>query len=156
MTNKFAVKIIFLTLFLDDYFLSIVSMINQSFSNKKRVNIWYQNAIHPSNQRTKFIGFTMQTYGFARLTRWCREIRKGVLEELINYSQLTDNWFCLIFDSFCLDKSSFLEEKRLWTMSPPSFKLFNYFLISSGSKVVWQVVKQFLHKVCYTRYEVLF
>ena len=39
----------------------------------------YQIASSASNQRTKFVGFTLQTYGFAPLTRWRRELQKGVL-----------------------------------------------------------------------------
>ena len=40
---------------------------NQRSSNTKRINMLYQIASGASNQRTKFVGFTMQMYEAAPL-----------------------------------------------------------------------------------------
>ena len=40
---------------------------NQKSSNKKCINMLYQIASGASNQRTKFVGFTMQMYDSAPL-----------------------------------------------------------------------------------------
>ena len=53
-------------------------MMSQSSGDKKHINMGYQIASGTSNQRAKFLGFTLQTYDFAPLTRWCRELQKGV------------------------------------------------------------------------------
>ena len=51
-----------------------------SSSNKNKTNMWYQIPISASNQRTKFVGFTLQTCDFiCPLTKWHFELRKGVL-----------------------------------------------------------------------------
>ena len=40
--------------------------------------MWNQTASSASNHRTKFVGFALQTCDFTPLTRWRRELRKGV------------------------------------------------------------------------------
>ena len=55
-------------------------MMNQWSSNEKRTNMWNQIVRSASNQGTKFVGFTLQTCDFAPLTRWRRELRKGVFK----------------------------------------------------------------------------
>ena len=61
--------------------ITFIFMLNQRSSNKKRTNMWYQIASGSLNQRTKVLGFTLQKYGFAPLTRWRRQLQKGVLEQ---------------------------------------------------------------------------
>ena len=58
-------------------------MMNQSSSNEKQTNMWYQIASSASNQRTKFVRFTLQTRDFAPLTRWHCELQKGIIWQLI-------------------------------------------------------------------------
>ena len=41
---------------------TFVFMVYQRSSNKKHINMWYQIASSASNQRAKFVGFTLQTY----------------------------------------------------------------------------------------------
>ena len=60
-------------------------MMNQRSSNEKQTNMCgtrMQVEVVPQTtrgqQRTKFIGFTLQTCDFAQLTRWHHELRKGV------------------------------------------------------------------------------
>ena len=60
-------------------------MMNQRSPNKKHIGLWYQIAIGASNQWAKFLGFTQQIYNFAPHTRWCCELRKGVLGVQTNY-----------------------------------------------------------------------
>ena len=77
---------------------------NQKYSNKKQVDLWYQLVIGASNERAEFLGFTQQTYYFARLTRWRHELQKGV--------------------SFRWNKNSFFT--RIFRMAVPYF---NYYII---------------------------
>ena len=63
-------------------------MMNQRSSNEKQTNMWYQIASSASNQRTKFVGFTLQTCDFAPPTRWRRELQKGVLYANIGKLQI--------------------------------------------------------------------
>ena len=59
--------------------MTFVYMMNQRSSNKTHINMWYKIARGASNQRANFVGITLHTYDFAPLTRWLRELRKGVL-----------------------------------------------------------------------------
>ena len=45
---------------------------------KKQTNKWHQIVSSASNQRTQFVGFTLQTRDFAPLTRWHRKLWKGI------------------------------------------------------------------------------
>ena len=60
LTVKFDVKYLFTTWFLET--ITFVFMMSQSSSDKKQ----------------DFVGFTLQTYNFAPLTRLCCKLRKGI------------------------------------------------------------------------------
>ena len=76
LTVKFDVKYLFTTWFLET--ITFVFMMSQSSSDKKHINMGYQITSGTSNQRAKFVGFTLQTYDFAPLTRLRCKLRKGV------------------------------------------------------------------------------
>ena len=89
--------------------LPIPMAVNQRSSNEKQTNMWYQIASSASNQRTKFVGFTLQIYDFAPLTRWHL------------------NWgFCYHFLSPFYVNSFILHTARLWNFLPTECFLLMY------------------------------
>ena len=76
LTVKFDVKYLFSQPSFQT--ITFVFMMNQRSSNKKQINMSYQIASGASNQRNKFVQFSLQTYKFAPRARWCREPQKVI------------------------------------------------------------------------------
>ena len=54
-------------------------LINQKSGDQSSINTWHQELHFIQNQKPTFQALTLKTYDFAPLTRWGRDLRKGVL-----------------------------------------------------------------------------
>ena len=52
---------------------------NQNSGDENNINTWHQEPHFIQNQKPTLQALTLHTNGFAPLTRWCRDLRKGVL-----------------------------------------------------------------------------